>query len=99
MYIFRAIFWMSRKRALSNVLLIIVVLGYTATVQAQVNSSQQNGSKTGEWPRYLIFSYLIFVMSFHHFLNHFMFLLFDVAFGSETRFDVTCSRIYSFNHL
>lgn len=30
-------------------MLINVVLGYIATVQAQVNASQQNGSKTGEW--------------------------------------------------
>jgi hypothetical protein len=31
-----------------------VVLGYTATVQAQVNASQQNGSKTGEWFHFCI---------------------------------------------
>lgn len=30
-------------------MLIFVVLGYAAPTQAQVNSSQQNGSKTGEW--------------------------------------------------
>lgn len=26
-----------------------MVLGYAATAQAQVNSSQQNGSRAGEW--------------------------------------------------
>lgn len=29
--------------------LLIVVLGYTATVQAQVSSSHQNGGQSGEW--------------------------------------------------